>query len=248
MTNKNHEAVRGLALITGGGRGIGAAIARRLAGAGYDIWLNYRSNQEAAQGVKNDVEELGRQCLLLPFDVCDPEHVTEILEPLLSGTTPDVLVNNAGFNKDALMMWMSLEEWRGVTDVSLLGFFLVTKAVLLGMMKRKSGRIINISSTAGQSGLPGQVNYSAAKAGLLGATKSLAAEVAPRGVLVNAVAPGFIETEMTAELPVKELVGKIPLGRFGAAKEVAGVVEFLCSDQASYIVGQTIGVNGGLYM
>ena len=159
-----------------------------------------------------------------------------------------MLVNNAGFNKDTLMMWMSLEEWSSVTDVTLLGFFLVTKAVLFGMMKRRSGRIINIASTAGQSGLPGMANYSAAKAGLIGATKSLAREVIKRGILVNAVAPGFIETEMTEGLPTDEIIKNIPIGKFGKAEDVAGAVAFLCSEDANYIVGQVISVNGGIYM
>jgi 3-oxoacyl-[acyl-carrier protein] reductase len=145
-------------------------------------------------------------------------------------------------------MWMSSEEWKSVTDVTLLGFFLLTKAVLLGMMRRKSGRIINIVSTAGESGLPGQTNYSAAKAGLIGATKSLAKEVIRKGVLVNAVAPGFIKTEMIENLPVNEIVKNIPIGRIGSPEEVAGVVDFLCSEDAAYIVGQVISVNGGLYM
>jgi len=235
------------ALITGASRGLGAAIAVRLARAGYNIWANYRSNEEAAAAVKAAVEAAGSECRLLPFDVCDADQVTAVLEPLLAETTPEVLVNNAGFNRDTLLMWMSQEEWQSVTDVTLLGFFTVTKALLLGMMKRRSGRIINIVSTAGQSGLPGQVNYSAAKAGLIGATKALAKEVVKRGVLVNAVAPGFIETDMTAELPRAELEANIPIGRFGQPEEVAGVVEFLCSDAATYLVGEVISVNGGLY-
>ncbi len=172
----------------------------------------------------------------------------QVLEPLLEKRTPEVLVNNAGFNRDTLMMWMTREEWSAVTDVALLGFFLVTKAVLFGMMKRRSGRIINIVSTAGQSGLPGMVNYSAAKAGLIGATRSLAREVVKRGILVNAVAPGFIETDMTAGLPREEIMKNIPMGRFGTPEEVAGAVAFLCSKDASYIAGQVISVNGGIYM
>ncbi|MBE9504198.1 MAG: SDR family NAD(P)-dependent oxidoreductase, partial [Proteobacteria bacterium] len=166
-----------IALITGASRGLGAAIAIRLARAGYNIWANYRSNHEAAKEVQGEIEKIGRECILLPFDVSDEKQMNEVLEPLLSEKTPDVLVNNAGLTRDTLMMWMSREEWENVIDVNLLGFFLVTKSVLLGMMKRRSGRIINISSTAGQSGLAGQTNYSAAKAGLIGATKSLAVEV-----------------------------------------------------------------------
>jgi 3-oxoacyl-[acyl-carrier protein] reductase len=145
------------------------------------------------------------------------------------------------------MMWMPSSDWKGVVDTALLGFFLVTKSVLVGMLKRRSGRIINISSTAGQSGLPGQVNYSAAKAGLIGATKALAVEVRKKGVIVNCVAPGFIETDMTKDLPVDRILSSIPAGRFGTADEVAAAVEFLCSDEAEYIVGQVIAINGGLY-
>lgn len=237
-----------IALITGASRGIGAAIALRLAEDGYDIWLNYRSNQAAAETVQKQIKAVGRTCTLLPFDVKDEQQVQTSLAPLIEKVTPDVLVNNAAFNKDMLMMWMKKDEWQSVLDVSLNGFFLVTKAVLLGMMKRKSGRIINIVSTAGQSGLPGQVNYSTAKAGLIGATKSLAQEVIRKGVVVNAVSPGFIETDMTANLPKEEIIKTIPAKRFGLPEEVAATVAFLCSPEASYIVGQIIAVNGGIYM
>lgn len=237
-----------IALITGASRGIGAAIALRLASDGYDIWLNYHSNHAAAQAVQQQIEKMGQHCTLLPFDVQDEQQVQANLNPLLENATPDVLVNNAAFNNDMLMMWMKKEEWQAVLDVNLNGFFLVTKTVLLGMMKRKSGRIINIVSTAGQSGLPGQVNYSAAKAGLIGATKSLAQEVIRKGVVVNAVSPGFIETDMTANLPKEEIVKTIPAKRFGKPEEVAATVAFLCTDEAGYIIGQTISVNGGIYM
>lgn len=237
-----------IALITGASRGIGRAIALRLAGCGYDIWANYRSNADSAQSLKEEVEKIGRACHLLRFDVADEKQVQESLSGLLESATPDVLVNNAGYNKDTLMMWMTSEEWKSVTDVSLFGFFLVTKMVLLGMMKRRSGRIINIVSTAGQSGLAGQVNYAAAKAGVIGATKALAKEVIKKGVIVNAVAPGFIDTDMTAALPKKEIIPHIPARRFGSPQEVAALVEFLCSGEASYIVGQVIAINGGMYM
>jgi len=242
------QEVSKIALITGASRGLGAAIAMRLAKAGYDIWANYRTNEIAAQTIQAQIEALGRTCHLLKFDVSNPDEVNSALNPLLEKSVPDIVVNNAGFNKDTLLMWMSLDEWKSVTDVTLTGFFLVTKAVLLGMMKRRSGRIINIVSTAGQSGLPGQTNYSAAKAGLIGATKSLAREVIKKNVIVNAVAPGFIETDMTANLPKEEIIKQIPSGRFGTAEEVAAVVEFLCSPESSYIVGQVISVNGGMYM
>jgi len=239
---------RKIALITGASRGLGMAIALRLAREGYDIWANYHSNHSAAKKLESEISTLGQACTLLPFDVADEAQVSRVLVPLIEKETPDVLVNNAGFNKDMLMMWMKKDEWQSVLDVSLNGFFLVTKTVLLGMLKRRSGRIINIVSTAGQSGLPGQVNYSAAKAGLIGATKSLAQEVARKGVIVNAVSPGFIETDMTEKLPKKEIVKTIPVKRFGTPEEVAATVAFLCSDDAGYIVGQVLSVNGGIYM
>ena len=237
-----------IALVTGASKGIGAAIALVLARDGYDIWLNYRSDHAAATGVAKQIEELGRSCRLLSFDVADPAAVKDALGPLLEKECPHVLVNNAGFAKDTLMVWMGEDEWKNVLSVHLDGFFLVTKLLLVGMLKKRAGRIINIASTSGQSGMPGQVNYSAAKAGLIGATKSLAAETAKRKVLVNAVSPGFIETDMTAGLPIDRILPMIPMGRIGKVGEVAEVVAFLCSDKASYITGQVISVNGGAYM
>jgi 3-oxoacyl-[acyl-carrier protein] reductase len=237
-----------IALITGASRGIGAAIALRLARDGYDIWLNYRSNQEAAQAVAGRIRDLGRICTLVPFDVSDESATKAALDGLLAGQCPFILVNNSGINRDGLLFWMSRENWKDVLDVSLDGFFHVTSRIVGLMMQKKRGRIINIVSTSGQTGMPGQVNYSAAKAGLIGATRALAKEVARSNVLVNAVSPGFIETDMTKDLPKSEILKLIPLHRFGTSEEVAAVVAFLCSEAASYMTGQVLNVNGGVYM
>jgi len=237
-----------IALVTGASRGIGAAIARVLAQDGFDLWLNYRSNHEAAERVKNEIEQTSVQCRLLPFDVSDAEETLSVLDPLIEKETPYILVNNAGFTRDMLMIWMNQDDWKDVLSVTLDGFFQVTRAVIKGMLTKRRGRIINIVSTSGQSGMAGQVNYSAAKAGLIGATKALAAEVAKRNVLVNAVSPGFIETEMIKSIPKEKVLPMIPMQRFGTPEEVAAAVRFLCSDQASYITGQIIAVNGGVYM
>jgi 3-oxoacyl-[acyl-carrier protein] reductase len=239
---------RGIALVTGASKGIGAAIALALAKDGFDIWLNYGRDHGAAGEVAAAIEALGRACRPLPFDVADGAAVKAALEPLLDEATPFVLVNNAGFARDALLLWMTGEEWRDVLAVHLDGFYNVTKPVVHAMVKARRGRIVNIVSTSGQSGMPGQVNYSAAKAGLIGATRSLAAEVAKRDVLVNAVSPGFIDTEMLKDLPKERILPMIPMGRLGTVDEVAGLVSFLASDRATYITGQVFAVNGGAHM
>ncbi len=236
------------ALITGASRGIGAAVALGLAADGFDIWLNYQSNDEAAGGVAAQVEALGRKCTLLRFDVTDGNAVRAALEGLLEQTVPYILVNNAGFARDGMFGLMSDEAWSSVLSVHLGGFFNVTRAVLPLMLRRRKGRVVNMVSVSGQMGNAGQVNYSAAKAGVIGATKALAREVGKRNILVNAVAPGMIETDMTSGLPLDKITPMIPLGRIGKPEEVAGCVRFLCSDAASYITGQIIGINGGLYI
>lgn len=237
-----------VALVTGGSKGIGKAIALGLAEDGFDIWLNYHSDHAAAESVSREIAKMGRECVLLPFDVVDQEATEAALEPLLVERTPLVVVSNAGFARDGLLALMDARAWKEVLSVHLDGFFHVVRTVLPRMLRARKGRIVAISSTAGQAGLPGQTNYAAAKAGVMGAVRSLAAEVGRRGVLVNSVAPGFVETEMTAALPKEAIVERIPMGRFGSPEEVAAVVRFLCSDKAGYITGQVLAVNGGIYL
>lgn len=238
------------ALITGASRGIGRAVAVRLAKDGFSVLVNYISNQAAAEQTVELVREAGGYGELLQFDVSDAASVSSALAGWHSrhdGEYISVVVNNAGIRKDNLMMWMPEDDWRGVLSVSLNGFYNVTQPLLKNMLVSKWGRIVNIVSLSGIKGLPGQVNYSAAKGGVIAATKALSQEVAKKRVTVNAVAPGFIRTDMTGDLDEAELKKLIPVGRFGEPDEVAAVVAFLVSDAAAYITGEVISVNGGIY-
>ncbi len=238
------------ALITGASRGLGKAIALRLAKDGFAVIINYQSNKEAAEDTLKQVEEAGGRGELLPFDVSDPKAIEAALESWQNAHPEEyisVLVNNAGIRQDNLMVFMQEEQWNKVLDTTLNGFFYITRRLLKDMMTHRNGRIINMASLSGLKGLPGQTNYSAAKAALIGATKALAQEVAALKVTVNAIAPGFITSDMTKELDEAELKKLIPLGRFGKPEEVAALTSFLASDEAAYITGQVISINGGLY-
>lgn len=237
------------ALVTGGSRGIGRAICVALAKT-YPIIINYASNQEAALETKRLVEEFGGKAELLPFDVSCTESVDKAFETWKDAHPDDyiaVLVNNAGIRNDAIMIFMQNEQWNNVIDTNLNGFFYSTRRALKDMLTKRYGRIINIVSLSGIKGLPGQTNYSAAKAAVIGATKALAQEVGARKVTVNAVAPGFIATDMTKDLDESTLKAMIPVGRFGKPEEVASMVAYLASEEASYITGEIISINGGLY-
>lgn len=237
------------ALVTGGSRGLGAAICKRLAQQGIGIIINYRSNESAAKAVADEIVGNGGCVSLLPFDVSSEESVDAALEKWEEEHPDDritVLVNNAGIREDNLLVFMQTDQWHKVINTTLDGFFYVTRRVLKGMLTKRFGRIINIASLSGLKGLPGQANYSAAKAALIGATKALAQEVAARKVTVNAVAPGFIKSDMTKDLDEDGLKKLVPLGRFGEADEVAALVAFLASKDSSYITGETISINGGL--
>lgn len=240
------------AFITGATRGIGKKIAITLAQNGYDIAINYRTENEELKNTKHEIENIGRKCLAVQGDVSSFEDCERCVKEIIAEFEKiDVLVNNAGITKDMLLMRMKKEDFEQVIDVNLVGTFNVTKNVISYMTKARSGRIINISSVVGVSGNAGQTNYSASKAGIIGFTKSLAKEVASRNILVNAVAPGFIETDMTNILKdeVKEEIAKnIPLKRMGNAQDVANVVKFLASEDSSYITGQVINIDGGMLM
>jgi 3-oxoacyl-[acyl-carrier protein] reductase len=236
-----------IALVTGASGGIGKSIALALAQTGRFVYLNFNSNSEKAKAVLESIINNGGNGALLQFDVTSQDESEKAVEQILEEKGKiDILVNNAGIRDDMLMVRMKKENWQKVLDTNLTGFFNVTRLVVKNMLPKRFGRIINISSTSGQSGQAGQVNYSASKAGLIGATKALAREIAKRNITVNAVAPGFIETDMIEGLPLKEIVKTIPAARLGKPEEVAATVLFLCSKGAGYITGQVIGINGGI--
>jgi 3-oxoacyl-[acyl-carrier protein] reductase len=239
------------ALITGGSRGIGKAICIQLAkDTNYSILINYQSNKQAALETLKEVKEAGGTGKLLQFDVANSEEVKSILDSWYEKNKDaiiEVIVNNAGITKDGLFMWMKPEDWNNVINISLNGFFNVTNHLIQKMLVQKYGRIINIVSLSGLKGTSGQTNYSAAKGAVIGATKALAQEIAKRNITVNAVAPGFIKTDMTSELNEKELKKLVPVNRFGNPEEVAHLVSFLASEKASYITGEVVNINGGIY-
>ena len=238
------------ALVTGGSRGIGRAVCIGLSGMGYHVLINYVSREQEALLTQELIRQAGGESTLIHFNVADSVSVENELGAWKENN-PDayieVLVNNAGIRKDALMIWMENKIWQDVMDTNLNGFFYTTRFLLKDMLVKKHGRIVNVVSLSGLKGMPGQINYSAAKAGIIGATKALAQEIGKKKVTVNAVAPGFIRTDMTQDLNENELKSMIPLNRFGQPEEVAAAVCFLASDQASYITGEVISVNGGLY-
>lgn len=239
-----------VAIVTGASRGIGRAVALALAAEGASVVVNYASSSQAAESVVAEIAEKGGGAIALQADVAKAEQVDALISAVMDKWGRiDLLVNNAGIARDTLLLRMKLEDWQAVIDLNLTGVFLCTKAVSKVMLKQRSGRIINVTSVVGEMGNPGQANYSAAKAGVIGFTKTVAKEFAPRGITVNAVAPGFIATDMTADVKADDILKFIPLGRYGQPEEVAGLIRFLAADAAAaYITGQIINVDGGMVM
>jgi len=252
MDNRGNQLTGQVAVVTGASRGIGRAIAIRLAGAGATVIVNYQKNEEGAKGVLEEIKKNGGDGEILRFDVSDENQVSENFSGILEKYGKiNILINNAGITRDNLVIRMKTEEWKEVMRVNLDGVFYCTRACLRAMLKQRSGAIVNVTSVVGLMGNSGQANYCAAKAGIIGFTKSVAREVASRNIRVNAIAPGFIETDMTGTLPenVKNsILQSVPAGRFGTPEEVAELAFFLVSDSARYITGQVIGINGGLLM
>ncbi|MFP4039019.1 MAG: 3-oxoacyl-ACP reductase FabG [Desulfosudaceae bacterium] len=234
------------ALVTGGGRGIGRAISLELANHGYHITINYKSGREAAAETLEMIRQNGGEGSTVGFDVTDPEASGQALDEIAKTFDIEILVNNAGITADGLFIMMPQKDWQSVIDTSLAGFYNVTRPVVKKMLRKKTGAVVSISSVSGIVGNRGQVNYSAAKAGIIGASRALASEVARLGIRVNVVAPGLIKTEMIKDAPVDEIKKIIPMARVGQPEEVARVVRFLCSEDASYITGEVISVNGGM--
>lgn len=238
------------ALVTGGSRGIGKAICIKLASMGYHVLINYKSNAAEAEDTLKTIREAKGSGELLPFDVSSKQEIAETLGGWMEQhpeETIEVLVNNAGIKDDVLMMWMKDEQWENVLRTNLDSFFYITRLLLNSMLMKRYGRIINVVSLSGQKGLPGQTNYAAAKGGVIAATKALAQEVGRRGITVNAVAPGFIKTDMTESISEKEMKAIIPVNRFGTPEEVAHAVAFLASPDSGYITGEVLSINGGMY-
>ncbi len=240
-----------VALITGGSRGIGKSISKRLASQGATVVINYIQNETAAEDTKKEIEESGGQVFTSKFDVADFDAVHEKVDKIIEKLGGlHILINNAGITKDTLLMRMKEEDWDNVISINLKGIFNCTKAVTRNMFKQREGRIVNLTSVVGEMGNAGQTNYAASKAGIIGFTKACAREMASRGITVNAVSPGFIKTDITDELTEelkKDYISRIPLNRFGTPEDIAGAVAFLVSDDAAYITGEVFRVNGGIY-
>jgi len=241
-------AEKKVALVTGGSRGIGKAVSLRLGRDGYHVIINYRSNAAEAGKTLLALTDAGASAELVRFDVTDGAAVAAAMEQLLSKHALYTLVLCAGIHQDVAMVFMEESQWKQVLDTNLYSFYHVVKPAVKQMVLARAGRVVVISSTSGETGLPGQVNYSASKAGVIGATKALALECAKRNVLVNAITPGFIQTDMVDGLDVKQLAARVPMNRLGRPEEVAAVVSFLASDDASYMTGQVVRVNGGIYL
>lgn len=247
---KINRIIMKYALVTGGSRGIGRAVCVKLATMGYHVIVNYVSNEAQAEATIKLIEEAGSTGGLMKFDVSNREEAAAAItqwQAAHKGEYIEVLVNNAGIRKDNLLLWMEQEDWYKVIGIGLNAFYNVTQPLIQPMLRKKFGRVINMASLSGLKGLPGQTNYSAAKGGIIAATKALAQEVGKKGVTVNAIAPGFIKTDMVEGLNEEELVAQIPAGRFGNPEEVAALVGFLASKEAAYITGEVISINGGLY-